>query len=704
MAQWDAYSIHDVIQKINDDIVVLPVIQRNLVWDEEKMELLFDSLMKGNSFGGIMALEDEKGSEPLFAYRRFSREGEIHDSDLPTVLNKTTFLIIDGQQRLQTFYMGLMGSANGKALYFNLFSQADYEFEFTRQVAELPETKQEDGNDIPNLWYPTKELYQRLARVHDDIKVAKEIAKDRNIQDSHLKDLILNNVVTFYRSIFVLDTLGLSNVNVDKDNLDLERRRMVELFRRLNDGGTRLSAMDLAASSLKGFDYRLEAFLRRDIPNYTDIGFGQDEVVKLLFLLQDNNAKEVTDIAKEDADFAVANTMRLLKTLDVLRQLLKDAGLYPYYHDGGRSVIPLYFIAYHIFHKYDPTETLTGVYANYDANNRDFTNIKRWLFLSLLNGVFSRGKGWTPYRTGIRKILNIVRQLKGAIFPTEQIFAMYEAHPLVFSRELNTQRLALWDMSFIFYLIYDCRSQSGRDIDHIQPKSLLEAAQVPAEKIHSVSNFQLLDEDTNRASKRAKELKEWIKNWAEAERSQYLARHLIPQAPEYWALDQFDAFLRERSEMIVRKIQHLIPPQATQESVATPFIPQPKMSKTRDPNVAGAAWLSRKERDPEAWLNSVADNEGNGPEFRHVVEAARSLGLYARFQNNWWVVKFTPLNNKSSGLFELSARLNIWINLNLIAQIVNKPVDVVKEKLDCGNHLDREKVSTWIENLISLFS
>ena len=76
MAEWEAIKIHEVVQDINDNKIVLPVIQRNLIWDEDKMELLFDSLLKGNSFGGIMALEEEKGNQPLFAFRLFSKEGK----------------------------------------------------------------------------------------------------------------------------------------------------------------------------------------------------------------------------------------------------------------------------------------------------------------------------------------------------------------------------------------------------------------------------------------------------------------------------------------------------------------------------------------------------------------------------------------------------------------------------------------------------
>jgi uncharacterized protein with ParB-like and HNH nuclease domain len=79
MADWESKNVHDAIQDINDQAIVLPVIQRNLVWDEDKMELLFDSLLKGHSFGGIMVLVEDRGSEPLFAFRRFSIEGELQD-------------------------------------------------------------------------------------------------------------------------------------------------------------------------------------------------------------------------------------------------------------------------------------------------------------------------------------------------------------------------------------------------------------------------------------------------------------------------------------------------------------------------------------------------------------------------------------------------------------------------------------------------
>ena len=110
MANWTHLSVKNAITKIKDEEIVLPVIQRRLVWSEDKMELLFDSLLKRNSFGSIICIEEEKDTKPLFAYRAFTRDGNNVASQEVGELSKTQWIIIDGQQRLQSFYIGLTGS------------------------------------------------------------------------------------------------------------------------------------------------------------------------------------------------------------------------------------------------------------------------------------------------------------------------------------------------------------------------------------------------------------------------------------------------------------------------------------------------------------------------------------------------------------------------------------------------------------------
>ena len=89
------------------------------------------------------------------------------------------------------------------------------------------------------------------------------------------------------------------------------RQRIVELFRRLNDGGTKLSAYDLVASMFKSFDYKMEQFLDTVVAENADIGLKQDDFIKLLLILNDKPSKEMSDLTPEDAEFATSNFNRI---------------------------------------------------------------------------------------------------------------------------------------------------------------------------------------------------------------------------------------------------------------------------------------------------------------------------------------------------------------------------------------------------------
>jgi uncharacterized protein with ParB-like and HNH nuclease domain len=92
MAIWKTYRVVDAVTEIDEEKFVLPVIQRSLVWTEDKMELLFDTLLKGHSFGGIMVIEEEKDTKPLFNYRPFTKDGNFIPSREVEKLNRINFL------------------------------------------------------------------------------------------------------------------------------------------------------------------------------------------------------------------------------------------------------------------------------------------------------------------------------------------------------------------------------------------------------------------------------------------------------------------------------------------------------------------------------------------------------------------------------------------------------------------------------------
>lgn len=569
MAIWKTYRISDIITEISDEKFVLPVIQRPLVWREDKMELLFDTLLKGDSFGGVMVIEEEKDSKPLFNFRPFTKDGDLISSRQVDKLTQLQNFVIDGQQRLQSFYIGLKGSFNGKVLYFDLYSDfnTEFEFKFENDTLVLPkQSKDNPDREIPeHNWYLASGLLKRLKDTNDEDQVASEIISAQSITDDTKKTHITKNVKAFYKNIITAETVGIAKVVInkflpgkdEKESAKENRQRIVELFRRLNDGGTKLSSFDLVASILKGFAWEMEGFLKETLENYEEIGLSQDNLIKLIFILQDNHNKEMGSIDSGDADFAIQNRERIKCTLKALKDFLVHSKIYDYYKEGNRSFIPLFFIAYCVYHKQIDNQAVSSYFDNYDAGNTDFPKIKKWLFHSLVNGVFrSKGAGWIPYKTGIRKLLDEIKKHKNSDFPNDQLFQVYTNHPITFTTSYNTSNLDQLDSSFVYYLMYDqAKTIRANDIDHIMPKSILENLKYDWAKINSIKNFQLIDYGTNRGEKNGKAFAVWINNPAYVtDKSAFVKLHLIPSDENLWSEDRFDDFIEERAKLILTKL------------------------------------------------------------------------------------------------------------------------------------------------------
>ena len=509
-----------------------------------------------------MVIEEDRDSKPLFNFRPFTRDGNSIPSREVGKLTQLQNFVIDGQQRLQSFYIGLRGSINGKVLYFDLYSDfnTEFEFKFEKEAQKLPElSKDNSDRTIPeHHWYRASELLQRLKNTHDEDQVASEIISSHHITDEIAKNHISKNVKAFYRNVISCETLGIARVIVNKSfDETVNRQRIVELFKRLNDGGTKLSSFDLIASVLKGYAWEMEEFLREILESYEDIGLSQDNLIKLIFILQDNHRKEISSIDGSDAKFAIDNRERIKCTLKSLKDFLIHAKLYDYYKDANPSFIPFFFIAYHIYHKQLDNNRISAYFNNYDTSNPDFVKIKKWLIRSLVNGVFrSKGAGWIPYKTGIRKILEEIKKHRNLSFPIDRLFEVYTSHPIVFTAIYNADNIEQLDRSFVYYLMYDkARTVRTTDIDHIMPKSILEVMGYERGKIDSIKNFQLLDPGTNRGVKNAKSFASWINNSEYVkDKKAFMKRHLIPVDEATWTESNFELFLEERAKLILAKL------------------------------------------------------------------------------------------------------------------------------------------------------
>ena len=199
---------------------------------------------------------------------------------------------------------------------------------------------------------------------------------------------------------------------------------------------------------------------------------------------------------------------------------------------------------------------LENMFEHFDTNDKNFHDMAVWMRLSLLNKVFSRGCGWIPYKTGIRKIHKEMEKNKGNKFPKDSLFEVYAHHPLRFVSIVNKDNLSVFDQEYMFYLIYNGQPPiRSEDIDHIHPRSLLIAAGYDEDIVNNIVNYQLLDSGTNRWEKSGKKLAKWINDNVDvANRQGYLNRHIIPKDSTLWETDNFKKFFEARAKMLADKI------------------------------------------------------------------------------------------------------------------------------------------------------
>jgi uncharacterized protein with ParB-like and HNH nuclease domain len=116
-------SIYELVNEIDDEDIVLPAIQRDFVWDENRIELLLDSMFRGYPVGIVLLWE----TYTQIQFRSFARDhvpGGIYKFE-ENKKGRRIKLVLDGQQRLSSIYVALKGTFDGRKLYYDILSGRD---------------------------------------------------------------------------------------------------------------------------------------------------------------------------------------------------------------------------------------------------------------------------------------------------------------------------------------------------------------------------------------------------------------------------------------------------------------------------------------------------------------------------------------------------------------------------------------------------
>lgn len=577
MAFQTPLTINEVISNIHTKKYVLPSIQREFVWSTSQITKLFDSLMKDYPINSFLFWEVDKENINKFMFYEFLRDyhqrKNKHNEKANLNGSENVIAILDGQQRLTSLYIGLKGSyayklphkkfSNEQAypirkLYLNLLSGSEdieYDYEFAFLTDE--ESKKNDEN---HYWFRVGDILD----LKDTTKVMDYLIK--NIMFSGVekeKAEFANNALSkLYSVIHVNPTI--SYYLEKSEELD----KVLNIFIRINSGGTTLSYSDLllsfATAQWEKRDAREE--INRFVDEINEIGNGfnvnKDFVLKACLVLSDFN-----DITFKVDNFNKSNMLKIEDSWDDITKAIRDAvrlissfGFSRENITSNNLIIP---IAYYLKH--------IGLPDNFEvsmARISDKSKIKKWFTLSLLKRVFS----FMP--DGVLKpVREIIKNDSSGEFPIESIINRFKGtnRTLVFTKEdisnLLCTKYGNGDTLVILSILYPWADlRNNFHIDHIFPKSLftrkrLERKGIKGEEINKyiekynyIGNLQLLEAIPN-IEKNNKEFDIWLNETINIEAmDDYKTKHYIPKNIKL-DFSNFIEFFDKREELLLNVLE-----------------------------------------------------------------------------------------------------------------------------------------------------
>lgn len=532
----------------------LPNIQRPFVWSEDQICRLFDSILREYPISTLLVWKTTSGIRRRKFIDNWKDSLKLSDFYVPENAKKKQ-LVLDGQQRLQSLYIGLCGSFNGKELYFDILSgevaapdDIKYRFNFLDAAsAQFP-------------WVLYKELIFTTKKKREIAEAIKAQAgralteKEANKIEDHL-DLIdrtfkMDEAVTYQE----LDSIDNPNLYTEDD--------VVEVFIRANSGGTRLGKSDLLFSLLsaswEGADEKMEVLL--DSLNKHGFDFDRDFVLKTCLVLLGQGARyEVQKFRKigvrEEIESKWGEIAKAIQdVLDFVRgkTFIQCDKAMPTY----LVLMPLVYVRYH-----------------YPDAWKQAKDVDTYLLRCSLAGAF----GGVPDNL-IDALTRKITEVKG--FNLDETFTVIRSQ----GRSLELTEDRFWQMGYgsntihlLFNLWYRDFNHTPAyvnnlpQIDHIFPQSALREIRItnpetgrPIMKFresdrNQLANCMLLTMEENGSGGKSDTLPD---AWFAGKDKTYLERHLIPDDPALWTLDRFEDFIEARKLLLRNRFAPLLVPTA----------------------------------------------------------------------------------------------------------------------------------------------
>jgi hypothetical protein len=572
---YQSETIESALQKLNKEYF-LPTLQREFVWDSKRICKLFDSLMRGYPISSFLLWKvPPEARQDLEIYKFLDSVSELGKRNERTRVfgvSELTF-VLDGQQRLTSILvgLGLNGSYEARRRYARVGHQASVQklyLDLLRDGYRAEDNSEpsygfafrEEGPDLDKRTYLFEVRRIRNCPTDTELGVLVQTTLDkvkahRNVSPEQL-DLIATNLRRLHAVVF-RETVILHYTETHAD-----QKRMLEIFVRANSGGKPLSKPDLLLSNLtvhwkernareevKRFVDELNSSLNTGCRNAKQV-LHQDFVMKsCLVLLNLPIAYDLLSFNKDTCEAILEEWEEIKMAIAETVSVCNWFGLNGMNLTSANALIP---VAYFIYR----SRGTARLRADTESDARNATLVRRWLMLSLLNGVFSGSSD-----SMLHQIRDVLKRHSGPSndFPIRELdAAVAKAKRIPTSDPRAIERIL--DIKYkdprcflALTLLFDERGWGTipHDVDHIVPQEAFKSfLRKHRDQRDCLANVTLRQQAENRA-KKSMEFQDWIQTRELAFRQ----RHFIPEDRSLWQMDKFPYFLEERSRLIRERLR-----------------------------------------------------------------------------------------------------------------------------------------------------
>jgi hypothetical protein len=565
--EYTPVRVRDIIRQVNRDIF-LPAIQREFVWGTDRIERLFDSIMADFPVGSFLfwrLRQENKDEWPVYEFiRQFDADSPHNPAANMAGITKDITLVLDGQQRITSLYIGLRGTYRNfyyrwrtTKLYLNLLKpptpNEDNPEELTYGFA-FRETANPSGDDA-QLWY----LVGRILDF-EDAEDAKSDMKPHLAALTEDQREVANKLIGRLHNRIHTTLVG--NYYEEKSQ---DYDKVLQVFVRANSAGQPLEYSDLLLATATAKWEKLDA--RSEIHSFTTTlneigngyGFGKDFVLKASLYLSETLPIQykVKNFTKKNLRIIETNWETIKDSLSLTVRLISRFGFNDKNVVAPSALLP---IAFYLMKRGNFSFDTSSNAEDAEAQ----TAIRKWFIFATLKNAFGGSSDTTLTR--LRDLLFTCDA--SSPFPSDILYTSLGIKPKLDDVELDRILANQYQgryTNLILSLLYPDRD--WRDAvfheDHVFPKSEFnlrglkkrgyDDARVQSylSKFNVLGNLELLTESEN-LSKNATPFDVWIKTRDEGFRK----RHLIPINIEY-DFNAFESFFAGRQALIVEKLQSL---------------------------------------------------------------------------------------------------------------------------------------------------